>query len=203
MNRALRAAALGMLLVSVAALPACSSGQVNQTSSQVRDKTGAQAQIGDIRLTAVQLAYPTRGFYQPGDDAELQAAIVNTGGTPDTLLSITGPDFTQVRITGSPTGTASPMPTGSTGTGSTATGARTTVAIPANTSVILGQTGPTVTLAGLTRALTPAETVPLTFTFQAAGSVTVPALVAAPASAVPQTSTFNFEPPTEAGQSGG
>ena len=40
MNRALRAAAMGMLLCSTVALSACSAGQVNQTASQLRDKTG-------------------------------------------------------------------------------------------------------------------------------------------------------------------
>ncbi len=48
MNRALRAATMGVLLLSPVALSACSAGQVTQTPSQVRDKTGAQAQVGDI-----------------------------------------------------------------------------------------------------------------------------------------------------------
>lgn len=211
MNRALRAAALGMVLFSTAALSACSAGQVNQTSSQVRDKVGPQGLAGTILLREVQLAYPASGSYSPGDDAELQAAIVNDGDSPDTLLRISGPDFAQVRITGSPTGTASASPTNNTGTGNgtattpasptgsagTAAGSR-TITVPAHTTVVLGQSGPTVTLVGLSRSLTPAQAVPVTFTFQTAGTVTVDALVATPTSPAPRTSTFNFEPETPA-----
>ena len=106
MNRALRAAAMGMLLCSTVALSACSAGQVNQTASQLRDKTGPQAAVGDLLLREVELAYPANGGYAAGDDAELRAAIVNTGDQPDTLLGVTGPDFGSVRVTGSDTGSA-------------------------------------------------------------------------------------------------
>jgi copper(I)-binding protein len=205
-NRALRAAALGLALLSATALTACSAGQINQTSSQERDKSGPQGEIGDILLREVQLAYPNGGTYAPGAEAELNAAIVNTGAAPDTLVSITSPAFTQYRITGSPTGTASATPTNNTGTGNglgaAPTAGRTTVTIPADTSVVLGQTGPTVTLVGLNETLTPAQTVPLTFTFQTAGTVTIQALVGTPTSAVPRSDTFNFEVPTEATKPG-
>ena len=62
MNRALRAATMGVLLLSPVALSACSAGQVTQTATQERDKTGAQAQVGDITLRQVQLAYPEARF---------------------------------------------------------------------------------------------------------------------------------------------
>ena len=52
MNRALRAATMGVLLLSPVALSACSAGQVTQTATQERDKTGAQAQVGDITVRA-------------------------------------------------------------------------------------------------------------------------------------------------------
>ena len=42
------------------------------------------------------------------------------------------------------------------------------------------------------QGLNPAQTMDLTFTFRRAGDVTVSVPVAAPASNVPQTSTFNF-----------
>ena len=50
MNRALRAATLGVLLLSSVALSACSAGQVTQTATQERDKTGSMAQVGDLTL---------------------------------------------------------------------------------------------------------------------------------------------------------
>jgi hypothetical protein len=114
-NRALRAATVGVLLFTPVALSACSAGQVNQTSTQVRDKVGLTAQVGDILLRGVQLAYPQSGAYAAGDDAPLQGAIVNTGAQDDVLTGISGPGFSGVRVTGSPsgtaTGTASAIPT--------------------------------------------------------------------------------------------
>jgi copper(I)-binding protein len=72
------------------------------------------------------------------------------------------------------------------------------ITIPSNTSVFLGENAPTITLVALGQPLTPAQTLDLTFTFQKAGDVTVAVPVAVPASNVPQTSSFNFEVPTEA-----
>ena len=58
MNRALRAATTVVLLVSPVALAACSAGQVTQTATQVRDKVGAMAQVGELTIRAVQGALP-------------------------------------------------------------------------------------------------------------------------------------------------
>ena len=55
MNRALRAATMGVLLLSPVVLSACSAGQVTQTATQQRDKTGAQAQVGDLSQRHAQL----------------------------------------------------------------------------------------------------------------------------------------------------
>src|SRR2546421_289896 len=82
---AVRAATMGVLLFSPVVLSACSAGQVTQTATQVRDKVGTHAQVGDIALRAVELAYPPSGTYQAGEDAELKLGIVNSGDTPDTL----------------------------------------------------------------------------------------------------------------------
>jgi len=53
-----------------------------------------------------------------------------------------------------------------------------------------------VTLVALGQPLTPAQTIQLTFTFERAGDITVDVPVAIPASNVPQTSSYNFEPDT-------
>src|SRR4051812_26242937 len=92
---------MGVLLLSPVALSACSAGQVTQTATQERDKTGAQAQVGDITLRGGQLAYPPSGSYHPGDDAELQLAIVNGGTEDDTLVSVTGKGFSSAEISSS------------------------------------------------------------------------------------------------------
>lgn len=124
MNRALRAAAIGVLLIAPVTLSACSAGQVNQTSAQNRDKGGATVRVGNITLRGVELAFPRGGSYPPGSDAVLNAAIVNGGAANDTLVSITGDGFTGVDVTG--TGAQATFATGSataaTGTGTAATG---------------------------------------------------------------------------------
>jgi copper(I)-binding protein len=115
-NRALRAATMGVLLLSPVALSACSAGQVTQTATQDRDKTGSQAKVGDITLRAVELEYPRGGTYQAGDDAALQMAIVNTGSTTDTLTAVEGKGFASAEITG-----ASATATATAAAGGTAT----------------------------------------------------------------------------------
>ena len=80
MNRALRAATMGVLLLSPVALSACSAGQVTQTATQVRDKSGGQAQVGAISIREAKLAAPSGSDgYERGDDADLQVAFVNGG----------------------------------------------------------------------------------------------------------------------------
>jgi copper(I)-binding protein len=159
-NRALRAAAIGVLLIAPVALSACSAGQVNQTSSQNRDKVGATARVNDILLRGVQLAYPRGGTYASGQDAVLNAAIVNTGNATDTLVSITGDGFTGVDVTGTgaqgsvASGTASTSTAAAPTTAATTTGAATTGAATsgAGTGAATGTTGATTTVAVPTEA---------------------------------------------------
>ena len=182
MNRALRAATMGVLLLTPVALTACSAGQVTQTASQNRDKTGAQANIGAIGLRDVQLAYPNGGAYQAGGDARLIMAIANGADTEDTLLSITGDGFESYEVT--PGSDASLAPTGEDGT---------EIPLPPNQNVYIGNgDGPTVTLTGLADTLTPAQTLDVTLTFEQAGEVTVAALVGAASRDLPRGDAFDF-----------
>lgn len=96
MNRALRAATVGVLLLSPVVLSACSAGQVSQTASQVRDKTGAMGDVGSITLRAVRLAYPPDGVYEAGSNAQLELVIANSDQTDDRLIAISGDGFSGV-----------------------------------------------------------------------------------------------------------
>jgi len=78
-NRALRAATMGALLLSPVALTACSAGQVAQTATQMRDKVGGTAMVGDITIRDARLAYPTNGEYAAGADARLIVVVSNDG----------------------------------------------------------------------------------------------------------------------------
>ena len=106
MNRALRAATMGVLLLSPVALSACSAGQVTQTATQERDKVGAMAQVGDLTIRAVQFASPGEDGYERGDDADLQLAVVNTGSEDDTLVEVSGEGFGDVEFDDGSTGSA-------------------------------------------------------------------------------------------------
>ena len=106
MNRALRAATMGVLLLSPVALAACSAGQVTQTAGQERDKTGAQAQVGDILSARRSSLSPRGGSYEQGDDAELRLALVNSGDEDDTLVGVEGEGFGSAEIEDASTGTA-------------------------------------------------------------------------------------------------
>jgi copper(I)-binding protein len=180
-NRALRAATMGVLLFSPIALSACSAGQVTQTATQDRDKTGAQAQVGDISLRQVQLLHPRGDSYDRGDDADLQAAIINGGREADTLVRVEGDGFASAEITGP-----------STGTSSASRGSGQGIEIPAGSSVFVGGDDYTVTLKDLEESLTTGQYLEVTFTFQKAGDVTVPVTVATPGESETRGEAFDF-----------
>jgi hypothetical protein len=266
-NRALRAATIGVLLIAPVALTSCSAGQIPQTSTQNRDKVGAMGTVGAIDVRQISLRFPTGGTYAAGSDAELSGAVVNGGSEPDVLVSVTGEDFSGVRtsgtgsaplatssslssVPGTPVGTVAPSgaaapttsggssssaaatttPGATSGTASAASGSTTqtgpttaatgiagatgtptatapssaasgsgaSLALPPGTTLYFGQNSPHLVLTGLKRALTAGQVVRITFTFQRAGSVTVDAFVAGPVSYVPNSSSYDFEQPSEA-----
>ena len=193
MNRGLRAAAMAALLVSPVALAACSAGQVAQTAEQNRDKTGEMAMLGPLALREVQLPYPTGGVYPAGSDARLLAAVASTSTTDDTLVSIQG-GFGSVEVV-DPAATG-----GGTGTGSGSLD----LTVPANGILFLGNgTGPSVTLVGLDDQVGVGQTVPVTFTFQQAGTVTLQVPVATAARDLPRGPAYHFENPPNREQTGG
>ncbi|TYP84812.1 copper chaperone PCu(A)C [Blastococcus xanthinilyticus] len=204
MNRALRAATTGVLLLSPIALSACSAGQVTQTATQQRDKVGAMAEVGDLTLRAITLAYPEDGIYEAGDDATLQLAIVNTGIEDDTLTGVSGEGFDEAVLSpaGASPSTGPSRPDTGTGTSSDGTGTAAgadEVEIPAGTAVFFGEGGGTITLAGLDEPLTPGQALELTLTFENAGEVTTRAVVTTPEEEVERGESFDFHHEEEAG----
>ena len=183
MNRALRAATMGVLLLSPVALSACSAGQVTQTASQERDKTGAQAQIGDISVREAKLASSGVGGYESGDDAELQVALVNGGSSADTLVGVDGDGFASAEIAN----TAARI-------SSTSTAPKDRIEIPAGSSVFVGQDGSeySITLSGLDESLTTGQYIKVTFSFEKAGDVTLPITVANPDTSESRGKAYDF-----------
>ena len=186
MNRALRAVTTGVLLLSPVALTACSAGQVTQTATQDRDKTGAMADLGDLALRDVRLAYPVNGVYQQGGDARLVMAVANGSEVDDTLLSISGEGFEGVEVVQSSTAGAAAAPTGEAQPG------QVSIPVPAESNVYIGGDGPVVTLTGLAEELTPALTLPITLTFERAGEVTIDALLGVSQIDLPRGEDLDF-----------
>jgi copper(I)-binding protein len=198
-NRALRAATAGVLLVSPVALSACSAGQVTQTATQERDKVGAMAQVGDITVRAAELESPREGSYEAGDDAELRMVLVNGSQEADTLVAVDGEGFGGAEIegaaaerTGAGTGTGATTGT-TTGTGSGAAAAiPDEIEIPADTSVFVDGDQATITLTDLDESLTVGQYVDLTLTFENAGEVNLRVTVANPDEEQERGEAFDF-----------
>ena len=90
---------------------------------------------------------------------------------------------------------AGSTPGAATGSGSGAAGAQdgeVSIEIAKDSVVYLGEDGPSVTLEGLREPLTPAQSIEVTFVFENAGEVVVPALVATPSRSLPRSEAFDF-----------
>jgi copper(I)-binding protein len=190
-NRALRAATMGVLLLSPVVLSACSAGQVTQTATQVRDKTGAQAQVGDISLRQAELLHPRGGSYERGDDADLQVAIINGGTEPDTLVRVGGDGFGSAEIQGPATGTGTSSAASSSAATSTASRSS-VIEIPAGASIFVGGSDYSITLKDLAEPLTTGQYLEVTFTFKNAGDVTLPVTVATSSNSETRGEAFDF-----------
>jgi copper(I)-binding protein len=191
-NRALRVAAMGVLLLSPAALSACSAGQVPQTATQEQNQ-GNQADVGPLALRGLQLAYPTGGVYAAGSDARLIGTVTSTAETDDTLVGIEGDGFTDVEVV-DPSAPAA----GAGGAG------QLSIAVPPDGAVQFGTgTGPSVTLVGITEELTVGEYLDVTFTFQQAGAVTLAVPVGVASRDLPRGEPYDFHQEEEPIQEGG
>jgi copper(I)-binding protein len=179
-NRALRAATMGVLLLSPVALTACSAGQVTQTATQERDKTGGMAQVGDLTLRQVVLENPRSGMYEDGDDAELRMAIVNGGEEDDTLVGIEGEGFGDAEIRSGTSGA------------STGGGSSDELEIPADSTVFVGEDGASITLTDLEQSLATGQYLGLTLTFENAGEIDLQVTVANPEEAEERGEAFDF-----------
>ena len=213
MNRALRAATMGVLLLSPVVLTACSAGQVTQTATQQRDKTGAQAQLGDLSIRAAELASASSGGYGSGDDADLRVAIVNGGTEADTLIGVDGKGFSSAVISSSggsssssssagsssasassagSTSSAAPTSGSAAATSTSSRGASEHIEIPAGQSVFIGGDQYTITLTGLNESLNTGQYLEVTLTFEKAGSVTIPVTAANPTRSKTRGNAFDF-----------
>lgn len=193
---------IGIRLVAVCAAlltSACAAGQQAQTGEIVPAVDATSGTIGDLRLHDVAIHSPDGPSYQAGDAAELQLVIVNVGHVADTLTNISSPAASGYQVVAaaaeasavSPSASSSPSDTASgsssasgstsasgsgsaSGSSTAAPSPPTSLQVPPDEALRLSITTDTaVLLVKLSKALFPGTTVPITFTFAGAGSVTL------------------------------
>ncbi|WP_328302199.1 copper chaperone PCu(A)C [Actinomycetospora sp. NBC_00405] len=156
------------LLTAGLALGGCSAGSVTQTDTIVSQADGAAGQVGGILLRDVSLDAGPTNTVPAGAEIPLRLTIINQTPTEDRLVSVTSPYAVSARPEGPTT-------------------------IPPNNSLRIigndpGPLGPPdpfvrvggsarITLTGVTQQLRPGPTYEVTFTFEKAGTVSVPVLV--------------------------
>lgn len=162
-------------LVTAAALTGCAAGQRAQTSSEFSVVDGASANISTIGLRDLGVAAPPVATgYPAAATAKLSLGIVNNGQASDTLVSASSPAAASVVITAPSATSASPSPVGPASTAPSAAGGGRIVIPAANLVTIGAATGSgVVALTNLKNALVAGQSIPVTFTFQIAGTVTV------------------------------
>lgn len=174
-TRRLRPSLLGALvLAGTLALSGCGAGQLAQTSEEGSAVNGTGAQVGDVVIRDMQVAYPARPAspdapYPQGGTAPLKFGIVNESPTVDRLVRVSSPAATSVTIGGDPSLPQDVLLVGG-GEGGTA---------PAGVRPI------SIELTGLTAPIRAGLSIPVTLTFERAGSTTVQAPVGVPPEGAP------------------
>jgi len=131
------------------------------TAEEVPAIDGQNADVGQMALRAISVATPTGGSLAIGDNALLTFVVVNSGRADDQLLRVSSTAFSSVTQTSI---TVAPGQSKQVGSGDS------------DTNVVLR--GLTEEGAGDDKALFPGESIPVTFSFKDAGSVTAQVPVA-------------------------
>lgn len=168
-SRALAGTVGALALAGALTLTGCGAGQISQTSGEGAAVNGAGAQQGDIVVRDMQVVYPQRPAspeapYARGSAAQLRFGIVNEGQVADRLVRVSSPAATSVVVAGD-------------------------ASLPPNILLVGGGEGGaapsgvrplTIELVGLTAPIRAGVPVPVTLTFERAGSTTVEAPVGSP-----------------------
>jgi copper(I)-binding protein len=183
---AVRRVGLGLAVGIALLTSACAAGQRAHTAEELPTIPGANADLGPIHLRSALIDAPTgtTPFFRKGSDLTVKLVIVNSGSTPDKLVSITSPAVTSwgsyattsdaesvvsaasasPQPSGSATASALPLPTPTTKI-TIGPGQRVRWGTPESTGALL--------FSGTKQELHPGMTIPVTFTFQNAGMITV------------------------------
>ena len=200
-HRRARRAVAGRVAGGVASLAAaalltagCTAGQRAQTANEQETLDGTTVRVGQyITLGALSLETPKDGTsWSGGSNVPISAVVVNSGRTDDKLVSITSPAITSWG--------AFPSVFQAQQASAQSTTAPEPVTLPAQSHVAFGSSGGTrvLVVTGIKAPLFPGSSIPLTFTFATAGTVT--AQVPVHLSSSPHTSVVPG--PSATGQAG-
>jgi copper(I)-binding protein len=142
----------GVLALLVPAVAGCEAGNGAPTLEFHAASAGAQTVFNGISITnAFVLGAPTGSTVPSGSSASLFVSLYNGGSSSDTLVSATAPESAgSISLSGG------------------------SVALPADAAPVnLTGPSPQVVLENLTKPLTGGSTIPVTFDFQHAGTVTL------------------------------
>ena len=156
-TRTVSAILAGLLVTAAVTVTGCAAGQVSQTADQVAGVDGGVGTVGSIGIRNALFATPAAGAYPKGADVPVLLWLTNSGLSADTLSSVS-----------------------TTAASSVAIGGKATI-LPQSRMEIGEATPVTLTVKGLTDGLNFGIAIPLTFSFAAAGSVTVNVPIEIPA----------------------
>ena len=152
-------------------LAGCGAGQYAQSVNQQAAILGANATIGNMSTLNVRLAPTEQQKYPAGSNPRVLLSLSNDGINPDTLTSVSTPAAQSVQISGDPV-------------------------VPGQTLVDLsGDSGPKVTLNGLVQDVSYGVSIPMTFSFANAGSLTINVPIQNPPQRSTNRETLEILPP--------
>ena len=170
-RRVLVPTTMALMTAGALFLSGCAAGQNSQTADQVAAIDGANGTVGDIAVLNARLEPTRREDYPAGSDAQLLLWISNDSLQPDTLTGITTSAAESVDIVGDPT--------------------------------VQGQTladfataeGTQVTVTGFLQDQYYGVSIPMTFSFANAGTLSLNIPIEVPAERSTDRPTINILPP--------
>ncbi len=153
------------------ALSGCAAGQVAQTAMEVAAVDGGNATVGHLGVRNVRFAATDAGTYPAGADLPIKLWVSNASTASDSLTAVSTPAAATVEISGSAD------------------------FAPQTLIEVTDSTPLKITVSGLTAPLPYGHSIPVTFTFQQAGVVTLNVPIEIPAARGTETrDTVNVLP---------
>jgi len=170
-RRALVSTAVSLLAAASLVISGCAAGQYSQTADQVAAIDGANGTIGNIAVLNARLAPTEREKYPAGSNARLLLWISNDSLNPDELSSVSTSAAKSVQITGDP-------------------------AVPGQTLADFAtDQGTEVTVTGFVSDLYYGNSIPVTFNFKNAGTLSLNIPIQVPEQRSTDRPTVEILPP--------